>query len=390
MSTFLTKLADIGVAGLGVMGANLALNLADKGQTVAVWDRTPARVLESTPPLRGVADLERFVESLARPRRILMMIKAGEPVDEMIARLRPLLSPGDILIDGGNSFYADTARREKALSSLEINYIGMGISGGEDGARHGPSLMPGGQREAYELLRPALERIAAQGVGGPCVTWVGPGGAGHFVKMIHNGIEYGDLQLIAETYDLMRRALGMEAAEIAGVMRDWNRGPLDSYLLGIAAEILTVVDPATGRPLVDLVMDEAHLDQRISVKCRFSIEEALQIAHQPQDLIWILGRRVHELSSPVLESRTGQFPESGTVLLENFLDPEDVVEGQQSRFPHQAIAHPKGLAVAQHFLGGGAARDLRLVVIFEQLIVGRDDILDGRAVFGFLQSKGID
>ena len=186
-----------------------------------------------------------------------MMIKAGEPVDEMLRKLAPFLAPGDIVIDGGNSFFKDTQRRESEMSSEHLNFFGMGVSGGEEGARHGPSLMPGGSREAYERVRPVLEAIAAKSDSGPCVTYVGPDGAGHFVKMVHNGIEYGDMQLIAEAYDLLRKGLGLEAAELADIFAEWNRGPLESYLIDITAQILTVRDARTGKPLIDSVLDRA-------------------------------------------------------------------------------------------------------------------------------------
>ncbi|MDR3764684.1 MAG: NADP-dependent phosphogluconate dehydrogenase [Acidobacteriota bacterium] len=256
------KLAQFGVIGLGVMGQNLALNIADHGQTVAVWNLEPEWVgrfvgAHAGAALVGHTELAGFVASLERPRRMLMMIKAGEPVDEMLERLSPLLEPGDIVIDGGNSFFKDTQRREAAMKARGLNFFGMGVSGGEEGARRGPSLMPGGAPEAYRHMQPTLEAIAAKTAWGPCVTYVGADGAGHFVKMVHNGIEYGDMQLIAEAYDLLRHALGMTAAEISGVFAEWNQGPLSSYLIEISAGVLSAVDAETGRPLVDLILDKA-------------------------------------------------------------------------------------------------------------------------------------
>ena len=256
-------MADLGVIGLGVMGENFALNVEEHGFQVALWNHTEAKVtslIQRGGPHRrwiGTTTLEEFVASLGRPRRILLMIKAGTPVDEMLEKLTPLLSPDDIVVDGGNSFFADTQRREASLRVRGVRFVGMGVSGGEEGARHGPSLMPGGARAAYDHLRPILEAIAAKTDSGPCVTHVGPDGAGHFVKMIHNGIEYGVMQLIAEAYDLLRRALGLSATQAAAVFAEWNRGPMQSYLIEIAAQVLAVRDPETGLPLVDLILDQA-------------------------------------------------------------------------------------------------------------------------------------
>jgi 6-phosphogluconate dehydrogenase len=257
-----TKLAQFGVIGLGVMGQNLALNVEEHGQSVAVWNLEPewvGRFVASNPgkQILGNTDLEAFVRSLERPRRMLMMIMAGDPVDQMLNRIAPLLEAGDILIDGGNSFFKDTQRREAAMRARGLNFFGMGVSGGEEGARHGPSLMPGGDQDAYRHVQKTLEAIAAKTPFGACVTYVGADGAGHFVKMVHNGIEYGDMQLIAEAYDLLRHALGLSAPEIAEVFAQWNRGPLASYLIEISAGILTAIDPETHRPLLDLILDKA-------------------------------------------------------------------------------------------------------------------------------------
>ena len=255
--------ADLGVIGLGVMGENLALNVTDNGFSVALWDRTEAKVahlIQSANGRRqwiGTRTLEEFVAALGRPRRILLMIKAGAPVDEMLEKLAPLLSPDDVVIDGGNSFFADTQRRETAMRARGVRFVGMGVSGGEEGARFGPSLMPGGARPAYELLRPILEAIAAKTESGACVTYVGPDGAGHFVKMVHNGIEYGVMQLIAESYDLLHRALGLSAVKTTDLFAEWNRGPMESYLIEIASQVLSVRDPETGNPLVEMILDQA-------------------------------------------------------------------------------------------------------------------------------------
>lgn len=249
--------------GLGVMGRNLALNIEEHGFPVALWNLETEWVdsfLVENPDrqLVGTKTLEEFVSSLERPRLIMMMIKAGDPVDMTISKLKPLLEEGDIVVDGGNSFFRDTERRQSELASAGVHFVGMGVSGGEEGARYGPSLMPGGSPAAYERLRPVLEAIAAQTESGPCVTYIGPGGSGHFVKMVHNGIEYGDMQLIAEAYDILRSALGLSADELADVFAAWNRGPLNSFLIEITADIFRVRDPETGKPLVDLVLDRAE------------------------------------------------------------------------------------------------------------------------------------
>jgi 6-phosphogluconate dehydrogenase len=255
--------ADIGMAGLGVMGLNLALNMERNGYRVAIWNRE-AQSVDAFMAGEGAGKRftptrtpEEFVKSLKRPRRIMMMIKAGAPVDWTMDQFKPYLEEGDILIDGGNSWFEDTRRREAALRSENLRFIGSGVSGGEEGALHGPSLMPGGAREAYEEIRPIWEAISAKTDDGACTTYVGPDGAGHFVKMVHNGIEYGDMQLIAEAYDVLRRVLGMEARQLADVFSEWNEGPLDSYLIQITSEILRVGDDETGKPLVDLVLDKA-------------------------------------------------------------------------------------------------------------------------------------
>ena len=254
---------QFGLIGLGVMGENIALNLDDHGYRVALWTRTPDKVRDFVTRsgagrrLVGTRTLEEFAAALSPPRRILLMIKAGQPIDEMLERLGPLLSRNDVVIDGGNSFFRDTQRREVVMGAQGIHFIGMGVSGGEEGARYGPSLMPGGPRAAYDLVRPVLEAIAAKTESGPSVTYVGPDGAGHFVKMIHNGIEYGIMQLIAEAYDLLQRGLGLPADEVASVFAEWNRGPLESYLIEVAAQVLGVRDPETGNPLVEMILDQA-------------------------------------------------------------------------------------------------------------------------------------
>ncbi|UED87726.1 NADP-dependent phosphogluconate dehydrogenase [Streptomyces profundus] len=256
--------AQIGVTGLAVMGRNLARNFARRGHTVAVHNRTAAKTRELVKefghegafvPAESAAD---FVASLERPRRIVVMVKAGAPTDAVIDEFAELLEPGDMIMDGGNAHYEDTRRREAALRERGLHFVGCGISGGEEGALLGPSIMPGGSKESYEALGPLLESISAQVDGEPCCAHVGPDGAGHFVKMVHNGIEYADMQLIAEAYDLLRRVAGYEPARIAEVFRTWNEGRLDSYLIEITAQVLAHVDAATGKPFVDIVADRAE------------------------------------------------------------------------------------------------------------------------------------
>ncbi len=255
--------ANIGVVGLAVMGSNLARNLASRdGNTVAIYNRTFTRTktLMDEHPEAGFVpseDIKDFVASLEKPRAALVMVQAGAGTDAVIDELAELFEPGDIIIDGGNSLFTDTIRREKALKEKGLNFVGTGISGGEEGALHGPSIMPGGSAEAYEKLGPIFESIAAIAEGEPCVTHVGTDGAGHFVKMVHNGIEYADMQLIAEAYDLIRRGTGATPVEIADIFAEWNKGELESYLIEITAEVLRQVDADTGKPLVDVILDQA-------------------------------------------------------------------------------------------------------------------------------------
>ena len=255
--------ADIGVIGLAVMGENLVLNMAGHGYTVAVYNRTAAKVdaflagRAADKAICGARSPEALVLMLAKPRRVMLMVQAGGPVDRMIDTLAPLLDPGDVLIDGGNSNYRDTARRTRALAEKGILYVGAGISGGEEGALLGPSIMPGGNPGAWPLVEPIFKAIAAKVGGIPCCGWIGPGGAGHYVKMVHNGIEYGDMQMIAEAYALLRRIGGIEPGAMSGIFAHWNEGELSSYLIEITAGILARTDEETGRPLVDLILDAA-------------------------------------------------------------------------------------------------------------------------------------
>ncbi|WP_409329210.1 NADP-dependent phosphogluconate dehydrogenase [Trujillonella humicola] len=258
-----TARANIGVVGLAVMGANLARNLAGReGNTVAVWNRSPARtqaLVDQFPETGFVAadTVDDFVAALARPRTAIVMVQAGPGTDAVIEQLAARFEPGDIIVDGGNADFHDTIRRERALRERGLEFVGAGISGGEEGALRGPSIMPGGSAEAYATLGPILASIAAVAEGRPCVTHVGTDGAGHFVKMVHNGIEYADMQLIAESYDLLRRVGGLDVPAIAEVFAEWNTGDLESYLIEITAQVLRQTDARTGRPLVDVIVDEA-------------------------------------------------------------------------------------------------------------------------------------
>jgi 6-phosphogluconate dehydrogenase len=253
----------IGVIGLAVMGRNLALNIESRGHTVAVYNRSREKtdeLIAEYPDRKLVAaySLEQFVESLEKPRRILLMVKAGEATDATIAAVKPLLDAGDILIDGGNTHFTDTIRRNQELAKSGLHFIGTGVSGGEEGALKGPAIMPGGQREAYDLVAPILTEIAAKAPDGePCVAYIGPDGAGHFVKMVHNGIEYGDMQLIAESYAVLKHVVGLSNAELGAVYTEWNAGELDSYLIEITSKIFGKRDDETGNDLVDVILDRA-------------------------------------------------------------------------------------------------------------------------------------
>ncbi|MEG3112380.1 MULTISPECIES: NADP-dependent phosphogluconate dehydrogenase [unclassified Pantoea] len=252
---------QIGVVGMAVMGRNLALNIESRGYTVSIFNRSREKTDEVIAENEGKKlspyySIEEFVDSLEKPRRILLMVQAGEATDKTIASLTPHLDKGDILIDGGNTFYKDTIRRNKELSEQGFNFIGTGVSGGEEGALKGPSIMPGGQKEAYELVAPILEKIAARAEGEACVTYIGPDGAGHYVKMVHNGIEYGDMQLIAEAYSLLKGALNLSNEELAKTFSEWNDGELSSYLIDITKDIFTKKDE-DGKYLVDVILDEA-------------------------------------------------------------------------------------------------------------------------------------
>ncbi|QGU04561.1 NADP-dependent phosphogluconate dehydrogenase [Corynebacterium comes] len=273
------NLAQIGVVGLAVMGSNLARNFARNGHTVAVYNRSPEKTRSlidehgSDGNFIASETIEDFVASLERPRKAIIMVQAGRATDAVINQLADAMEDGDIIIDGGNALFTDTIRREKEMSDRNRHFVGAGISGGEEGALNGPSIMPGGPKESWDTLGPLLESIAANVDGTPCVTHIGPDGAGHFVKMVHNGIEYADMQVIGEAYQLLRFGAGMEPAEIADVFSEWNKGDLDSYLIEITAEVLRQVDAETGSPLVDVILDAAGQKGT----GRWTVKEALDL-----------------------------------------------------------------------------------------------------------------
>jgi 6-phosphogluconate dehydrogenase len=259
-----SDLSQIGLTGLAVMGANLARNIARNGYSIAVHNRTPAKTRDFVAEfggegaITGTETIEEFVAALERPRKIIIMVKAGAPVDAVIDELSPHLDEGDIVIDAGNSHFADTKRRTEACAQRGLRFLGTGVSGGEEGALNGPSIMPGGDREAWKAVEEILTAIAVDVDGTPCCVYVGPDGAGHYVKMVHNGIEYADMQLIAESYDLLRHGAGLSVPEIASTFEDWNRGDLESFLIEITATVLHRQDDATGGPLVDVILDQAE------------------------------------------------------------------------------------------------------------------------------------
>jgi len=290
----MAKAARIGVTGMGTMGAALALNMAEKGFDVAVHNRTTGKaqaVLSGAGALAGrmqAADtLEAFVAALARPRTIVLMVPAGDAVRQTVAALRPLLAPGDILIDAGNADFHDTRAMDAEMAEAGLHLLGIGVSGGEDGARHGPSLMAGGPAEAWEAVRDVFEAIAARYEGEPCAAWLGPDGAGHFVKTVHNGIEYADMQLIAEIYGLMRRGQGRDPAQIARVFAGWNETELQSYLVEITAEVLAAPDPETGKPVVDVIVDSAGQKGT----GRWTVIEALRLGQSASAIEAAVGAR---------------------------------------------------------------------------------------------------
>jgi 6-phosphogluconate dehydrogenase len=258
-----TNQCDIGLIGLAVMGENLVLNMESKGFTVSVFNRTTevtdkfVNGKAKGKNIQGARTMEEFVGALKKPRKAMIMVKAGAPVDAVVNQLAPLLEKGDVIIDGGNSLFTDTQRRCKDIEARGLHYVGCGVSGGEEGALKGPSLMPGGSRESFEIIAPIFRKIAAQVDGEPCCRYMGPDGAGHYVKMVHNGIEYGDMQLICEAYAILKDVLGLEAPKLADIFTEWNKGELNSYLIEITSQIFHKTDPDTGKALVDVILDKA-------------------------------------------------------------------------------------------------------------------------------------
>lgn len=306
---------SFGVIGLAVMGENLALNVERNGFPIAVYNRTPEKTdafmaeRAQGKNVKAAYSLEEFVASLERPRKILIMVKAGAPVDAVIQQLKPLLDEGDVLIDGGNSLYTDTARRAHELEAEKFTFIGVGVSGGEEGALNGPSLMPGGTRTAYENLEPILTKIAAQVDDGPCVTYIGPGGAGHYVKMVHNGIEYGDMQLIAEAYDLLKTTLGLNHEQLHEVFTEWNAtAELNSYLIEITADIFKKLDPDTGMPLVELIMDAAGQKGT----GQWTVMTALELGVPIPTIIAAVNSRIISSYKPEREAASKELPGPAT------------------------------------------------------------------------------
>ncbi|HVX43582.1 MAG TPA: NADP-dependent phosphogluconate dehydrogenase [Mycobacteriales bacterium] len=339
----MTELAQIGVTGLAVMGRNVARNLARHGYSVAVHNRTTSRM---TSLVKDYGDegtfvpaesLEDFVAALERPRRIIVMVQAGPGTDAVIEELIPLVEPGDSIVDCGNAHFADTRRREAALRERGIHFVGAGVSGGEEGALNGPSIMPGGPAESYASLGPILENIAAKVDGTPCCVHVGPDGAGHFVKMVHNGIEYADMQLIAEAYHLLSTTLGASAAELAEIFRGWNEGDLESFLIEITAEVLGHVDAATGKPLVDVIVDEA--EQKGTG--RWTVQTALD-----------LGVPVTGIAEATFARALSAHPEQRSAAREAFSAPATVDVGDRDEFiqhVRRALYASKVVAYAQGF-----------------------------------------
>jgi len=334
--------AQIGVTGLAVMGSNIARNFARHGYTVALHNRsvakTDALLAEhgSDGSFVRSESIEEFLAALERPRRVLIMVKAGDATDAVITELADAMEPGDIIIDGGNALYTDTIRREKAMADRGLHFVGAGISGGEEGALNGPSIMPGGPQKSYESLGPLLEEISAHVDGVPCCTHIGPDGAGHFVKMVHNGIEYSDMQLIGEAYQLLRDGLGLTAPAIADVFTEWNSGDLDSFLVEITAEVLRQVDAKTGRPLVDLIVDEA--EQKGTG--RWTVKSALDLGVPVTGIAEAVFARA--LSGSVPQRRAASGMASGTLGQKPTDAAQFITDVRQALYASKIVAYAQG------------------------------------------------
>ncbi|MEO5303904.1 NADP-dependent phosphogluconate dehydrogenase [Corynebacterium sp. c25Ua_47] len=339
-----TDLAQIGVVGLAVMGSNLARNFARNGNTVAVYNRSPekTRALISEHGDEGAfipsETVEDFAASLERPRKAIIMVQAGAATDAVINQLTEAMDEGDIIIDGGNALFTDTIRREKEVAAKGRHFVGAGISGGEEGALNGPSIMPGGPAESWETLGPILESIAANVDGTPCVTHIGPDGAGHFVKMVHNGIEYADMQVIGEAYQLLRYGVGMEPAEIAEVFREWNAGDLDSYLIEITAEVLAQKDPETGAPLVDVIVDAAGQKGTGRWTAISGLELGVPITGIAES---VFARALSSATAQRAAAQEGQLP-SGTIAELNVDKAEFVEDVRRALYAAKLIAYSQG------------------------------------------------
>ncbi|OFL23298.1 NADP-dependent phosphogluconate dehydrogenase [Corynebacterium sp. HMSC062A03] len=339
-----TDLAQIGVVGLAVMGSNLARNFARNGNTVAVYNRSPekTRALISEHGDEGTfipsETVEDFVASLERPRKAIIMVQAGAATDAVINQLTEAMDEGDIIIDGGNALFTDTIRREKEVAAKGRHFVGAGISGGEEGALNGPSIMPGGPAESWETLGPILESIAAEVDGTPCVTHIGPDGAGHFVKMVHNGIEYADMQVIGEAYQLLRYGAGMEPAEIAEVFREWNAGDLDSYLIEITAEVLAQKDPETGAPLVDVIVDAAGQKGTGRWTAINGLELGVPITGIAES---VFARALSSATAQRAAAQEGQLP-SGTITELNVDKAEFVEDVRRALYAAKLIGYSQG------------------------------------------------
>ena len=335
--------ADIGVTGLAVMGSNLARNFARNGFVTAVHNRTQSRTDAllaehgDEGSFVGSTSIDDFLASLKRPRTVLIMVKAGDPTDAVIDELAEKMEPGDIIVDGGNARFSDTIRREAALRDRGLHFVGCGVSGGEEGALNGPSIMPGGSPESYATLGPMLEQISAHVDGEPCCTHIGTDGSGHFVKMVHNGIEYADMQLIAEAYDLLRRGAGLDPARIAEVFADWNSGELDSYLIEITAEVLRQVDAATGSPLVDVILDAAGMKGTGTWTVQTALDLGIPVSGIAEA---VFARGLSSLADQRAASRTLPGPVPGAVARD---DVDAFVEDvRQALYASKIVAYAQG------------------------------------------------
>ena len=339
-----TDLAQIGVVGLAVMGSNLARNFARNGNTVAVYNRSPekTRALIAEHGEEGhfipSETVEDFVASLERPRKAIIMVQAGKATDAVINQLADAMDEGDIIIDGGNALFTDTIRREKEVAAKGRHFVGAGISGGEEGALNGPSIMPGGPAESWETLGPILESIAANVDGTPCVTHIGPDGAGHFVKMVHNGIEYADMQVIGEAYQLLRYGAGLEPAEIAEIFREWNSGDLDSYLIEITAEVLAQKDPETGAPLVDVIVDAAGQKGTGRWTAINGLELGVPITGIAES---VFARALSSSTAQRVAAQEGQLP-SGTIKKLDVDKAEFIEDVRRALYAAKLIAYSQG------------------------------------------------